>query len=71
MAAVRGAVILLEDPLHIDASASAKRKHDVLRYRATLPSTGLSVEQQIDCLIDQSTDCTLLARMYYGWEAWI
>ena len=56
MAAVRGAVILLEDPLHIDASASAKRKHDVLRYRATLPSTGLSVEQQVIFLLNNIYD---------------
>ncbi|VEN60084.1 unnamed protein product [Callosobruchus maculatus] len=31
----------------------------------------LSVEEQIDCLIDHSTDENLLGRMYAGWTPWM
>ncbi|CAH1962380.1 unnamed protein product [Acanthoscelides obtectus] len=31
----------------------------------------LTVEEQIDCLLDQSTDYNLLGRMWTGWTPWI
>nr|CAH7756351.1 unnamed protein product [Callosobruchus chinensis] len=31
----------------------------------------LSVEEQIDCLLDHSTDENLLGRMYAGWTPWL
>uniref|UniRef100_A0A0P6IJU2 non-specific serine/threonine protein kinase n=1 Tax=Daphnia magna TaxID=35525 RepID=A0A0P6IJU2_9CRUS len=39
--------------------------------RASMPQQGLSSEQQIECLIEQSTDPACLSRMYWGWEPWI
>lgn len=38
--------------------------------RATLPAAGLSVEQQVDCLLDQATDANVLGRVWAGWEPW-
>ncbi|KAK2858626.1 hypothetical protein Q5P01_003246 [Channa striata] len=38
--------------------------------RAKLPTAGLSVEQQVDCLLDQAMDLNLLGRVYLGWEPW-
>lgn len=31
----------------------------------------LSVEEQVDCLIDHATDYNLLGRMYGGWSPWV
>jgi len=45
MAAVRGATNT--NILYVNTPAPAKRRHDSLPYRATLPSNGLSVEQQV------------------------
>ncbi|KAF3703361.1 DNA-dependent protein kinase catalytic subunit [Channa argus] len=38
--------------------------------RAKLPAAGLSVEQQVDCLLDQAVDPNVLGRVYGGWEPW-
>ncbi|KAG7330004.1 hypothetical protein KOW79_006226 [Hemibagrus wyckioides] len=39
--------------------------------RARLGERELSVEEQVDCLIDQATDPNILGRTYIGWEAWM
>ncbi|XP_071796803.1 DNA-dependent protein kinase catalytic subunit-like [Asterias amurensis] len=39
--------------------------------RASCPESGLTVETQVACLIDQATDPNLLGRVYFGWEAWM
>lgn len=39
--------------------------------RARLGERELSVEEQVDCLIDQATDPSILGRTYVGWEAWM
>ncbi|XP_066538129.1 DNA-dependent protein kinase catalytic subunit [Hoplias malabaricus] len=39
--------------------------------RARLGEKDLSVEEQVDCLIDQATDANLLGRVWIGWEPWI
>ncbi|KAJ3611495.1 hypothetical protein NHX12_021510 [Muraenolepis orangiensis] len=39
--------------------------------RARLPAQGLTVEQQVDCLLDQATDPNLLGRVWQGWEPWV
>ncbi|XP_022110994.1 DNA-dependent protein kinase catalytic subunit-like [Acanthaster planci] len=39
--------------------------------RASSPKSGLSVETQVECLIDQATDPNILGRVYAGWEAWM
>lgn len=31
----------------------------------------LSVEEQVDCLIDQATDPGILGRTWVGWDAWM
>ncbi|KAG5877906.1 hypothetical protein JTB14_011622 [Gonioctena quinquepunctata] len=46
-----------------------EREHDV-RAKFT-ESESLSVEEQVDCLIDHATDFNLLGRMYSGWAPWV
>ncbi|XP_034415705.1 DNA-dependent protein kinase catalytic subunit [Cyclopterus lumpus] len=38
--------------------------------RAQLPAAGLSVEKQVDCLLDQAMDPNVLGRVWVGWEPW-
>nr|XP_057916892.1 DNA-dependent protein kinase catalytic subunit isoform X2 [Doryrhamphus excisus] len=38
--------------------------------RAALPPAGLTVEKQVDCLLDQATDHNVLGRVWAGWEPW-
>ncbi|KAM4606662.1 DNA-dependent protein kinase catalytic subunit [Polymixia lowei] len=39
--------------------------------RARLPAEGLSVEKQVDCLLDQAMDPNVLGRVWQGWEPWV
>lgn len=39
--------------------------------RAQLGERELSVEEQVDCLIDQATDPNILGRTFVGWEPWM
>ncbi|XP_030839871.1 DNA-dependent protein kinase catalytic subunit [Strongylocentrotus purpuratus] len=39
--------------------------------RAQSKSKGLSVEDQVACLIDQATDPRILGKTYQGWEPWV
>ncbi|XP_075994169.1 DNA-dependent protein kinase catalytic subunit isoform X2 [Genypterus blacodes] len=39
--------------------------------RAKLPAAGLSVEKQVDCLLDQAMDPNVLGRVWAGWEPWV
>nr|XP_006812077.1 PREDICTED: DNA-dependent protein kinase catalytic subunit-like [Saccoglossus kowalevskii] len=39
--------------------------------RTREPATGLSVEKQVACLVDQAIDPNILGRAYEGWEAWV
>ncbi|KAJ8369167.1 hypothetical protein SKAU_G00091950 [Synaphobranchus kaupii] len=39
--------------------------------RARESADGLSVEAQVDCLLDQATDPNVLGRVWIGWEPWI
>ncbi|KAM9337515.1 DNA-dependent protein kinase catalytic subunit [Symphorus nematophorus] len=39
--------------------------------RAQLPAAGLSVEKQVDCLLDQAMDQNVLGRVWVGWEPWV
>jgi len=39
--------------------------------RATLPRTGLTVDQQVDCLVDHATDPNILGRAFVGLEPWM
>ncbi|XP_038665232.1 DNA-dependent protein kinase catalytic subunit isoform X1 [Scyliorhinus canicula] len=50
------------------AVAMGDKDHNV---RAREPEEGLSVECQVDCLIDQATDPNILGRVWVGWEAWM
>ncbi|KAM8822809.1 DNA-dependent protein kinase catalytic subunit isoform 1-T1 [Spinachia spinachia] len=38
--------------------------------RARLSPAGLSVEEQVDCLLDQAMDPNVLGRVWGGWEPW-
>ncbi|ESO96748.1 hypothetical protein LOTGIDRAFT_143667, partial [Lottia gigantea] len=70
---------ITKDELYLGHSRSPAIKHFekcVLgdakdNVRATLPSTGLTVEQQVEALIDQATDPNILGRVWQGWEAWV
>jgi DNA-dependent protein kinase catalytic subunit len=35
--------------------------------RAKLPEKGLTVEQQVACLLNQATDANILGRTWVGW----
>ncbi|XP_047423865.1 DNA-dependent protein kinase catalytic subunit isoform X2 [Mugil cephalus] len=48
--------------------ALGTEEHNV---RAQLPAAGLSVEKQVDCLLDQAMDPNILGRVWAGWEPWI
>ena len=39
--------------------------------RATLNQDRLSVENQVQSLIDQATDANILGRMWFGWKPWL
>ncbi|GFT93732.1 DNA-dependent protein kinase catalytic subunit [Nephila pilipes] len=39
--------------------------------RARMKLKGLSVEEQVDCLIDMATDPHVLLLVYYGWNPWM
>ncbi|XP_045466048.1 DNA-dependent protein kinase catalytic subunit-like isoform X2 [Harmonia axyridis] len=40
-------------------------------YRAQIARCNLSVEEQVDCLIDHARDYNLLGRTYAGWRSWV
>nr|XP_004569583.2 DNA-dependent protein kinase catalytic subunit [Maylandia zebra] len=48
--------------------ALGTKEHNI---RARLPAEGLSVENQVDCLLDQAMDPNVLCRVWVGWEPWI
>ncbi|XP_041817023.1 DNA-dependent protein kinase catalytic subunit isoform X2 [Chelmon rostratus] len=48
--------------------ASGTKEHNI---RAKLPAAGLSVEKQVDCLLDQAMDPNVLGRVWVGWEPWV
>ncbi|KAK6293153.1 hypothetical protein J4Q44_G00366540 [Coregonus suidteri] len=48
--------------------ALGSEEHNV---RARLGPEGLSVENQVDCLLDQAMDPNILGRVWMGWEPWI
>lgn len=50
------------------AVARGKEQHNI---RARLGDKDLSVEDQVDCLLDQATDPNILGRVWIGWEPWI
>uniref|UniRef100_A0A3P9NWB4 DNA-dependent protein kinase catalytic subunit n=1 Tax=Poecilia reticulata TaxID=8081 RepID=A0A3P9NWB4_POERE len=52
----------------MQAVALGSEEHNI---RAKLPAANLSVEQQVDCLLDQAMDPNVLGRVYAGWEPWI
>ena len=39
--------------------------------RRGLPTQGLSIQQQVDCLVEQATDPNLIGRMFEGWAPWL
>lgn len=48
--------------------ALGTKEHNI---RARLPAAGLSVEKQVDCLLDQAMDPNVLGRVWVGWEPWV
>lgn len=39
--------------------------------RISLPDSGLTVEQQVNCLIEMATDPYILASTYFGLDPWM
>jgi len=39
--------------------------------RSAAPRDKLSVDEQVDCLIDQATDPNILGRVWIGWKSWL
>nr|CBN81784.1 DNA-dependent protein kinase catalytic subunit [Dicentrarchus labrax] len=52
----------------MQAVALGTEEHNI---RARLPAAGLSVEKQVDCLLDQAMDPNVLGRVWAGWEPWV
>ncbi|GAA6219422.1 DNA-dependent protein kinase catalytic subunit [Lates japonicus] len=52
----------------MQAVALGSEEHNI---RARLTAAGLSVEKQVDCLLDQAMDPNVLGRVWAGWEPWI
>lgn len=52
----------------MQAVALGAKEHN---RRAQLPAEGLTVEKQVDCLLDQATDPNVLGRTWVGWEPWM
>ncbi|XP_056629192.1 DNA-dependent protein kinase catalytic subunit isoform X2 [Triplophysa dalaica] len=50
------------------AVARGEEPHNI---RARHKEKDLSVEEQVECLIDQATDPNILGRVWVGWEPWI
>lgn len=50
------------------AVARGQESHNI---RARHKEKDLSVEEQVECLIDQATDPNILGRVWVGWEPWI
>ncbi|XP_056317923.1 DNA-dependent protein kinase catalytic subunit [Danio aesculapii] len=50
------------------AVARGEEQHNI---RARLADKDLTVEDQVDCLLDQATDPNILGRVWVGWEPWI
>ncbi|KAF4110944.1 hypothetical protein G5714_007975 [Onychostoma macrolepis] len=48
--------------------ARGEKEHNT---RARHNEKDLSVEDQVDCLLDQATDPNILGRVWIGWEPWI
>lgn len=52
-----------------DASRNCRTKY---LERTELPDKyNLTVEEQVDCLVDQATDANILGRTYIGWRPWV
>nr|XP_046226723.1 DNA-dependent protein kinase catalytic subunit isoform X2 [Scatophagus argus] len=52
----------------MQAVALGTQEHNI---RAKLPAAGLTVEKQVDCLLDQAMDPNVLGRVWVGWEPWL
>lgn len=52
----------------MQAVALGTEEHNI---RAQLPDAGLTVEKQVDCLLDQAMDPNVLGRVWAGWESWM
>ncbi|XP_042616499.1 DNA-dependent protein kinase catalytic subunit-like isoform X2 [Cyprinus carpio] len=50
------------------AVARGEKEHNI---RARHNEKDLSVEDQVDCLLDQATDPNILGRVWIGWKPWI
>ncbi|KAJ8918257.1 hypothetical protein NQ315_014127 [Exocentrus adspersus] len=60
-----------KDPKYIEAYVKLVRGVPEFDKRTKFTSDNLSVEDQIDCLLDHATDYNLLGRMWIGWMPWV
>jgi DNA-dependent protein kinase catalytic subunit len=52
----------------VQALAAGDKSRNI---RARLASEGLTVTEQVECLLDQATDPNILGRTFSGWEPWV
>lgn len=65
----RGA--LKDDPVSLNAYRDVAKGYAEHNRRSRLSNDGLSVEEQVECLIDQATDYNILGRSWHGLKTWI
>lgn len=60
-----------KDPQYIQAYVKLVKGLPEFDKRTKFISDNLSIENQVDCLLDHATDDNLLGRMWEGWNAWV
>ncbi|KAG4079582.1 hypothetical protein HA402_014371 [Bradysia odoriphaga] len=58
-------------PNYMEGYLNFLNGHQQHNIRARLPETGLTVEEQVQCLIDMATDPALLGIIFFGFQPWI
>ncbi|XP_037038023.1 DNA-dependent protein kinase catalytic subunit-like isoform X2 [Bradysia coprophila] len=58
-------------PKYMEGYLKFLNGHQQHNIRARLPETDLTVEEQVQCLIDMATDPALLGILFFGFQPWI
>ncbi|CRK91834.1 CLUMA_CG005456, isoform A [Clunio marinus] len=73
-------VRIVKDEMSVSEIANNKQLYDAYcnlaegdenNFRSQIGEKDLSVEDQVQCLIEMATDKAILANMYLGWDPWI
>lgn len=63
--------VLKKDKGYLAACELAVKGNHQENVRSRMPQEGLTVEQQVECLLDLASDFNVLGRLYYGLEPWV